>query len=170
VDKVEILALPPDEWRAYRKIRLLALELEARAFGTSLASASEHGETVWRSRLESCGKDRGNRLLFAREGREIVGMVGSFPREGSELVEIISLFVVPSARGKGVAKALMSALLDDLAADPSIQSLSLFVNKSQESAVRLYEGFGFRFVSEDEGEMGDGNRYVVCRMDRVEKL
>jgi len=59
----------------------------------------------------------------------------------------LAVAVVPSARGKGVGSALLTALLDRAGADGH-EALSLSVDRHNAGAIALYEQFGFVRVAE----------------------
>jgi ribosomal protein S18 acetylase RimI-like enzyme len=61
----------------------------------------------------------------------------------------LAIAVVPSARGRGIGKALLEALLAQ-ARQAGHHGISLSVDKLNGGAIRLYEQYGFRRVGEDE--------------------
>lgn len=56
---------------------------------------------------------------------------------------ILNIALAPEARGKGYSHRLMEAMLD-LAQDLGIRAMTLEVRPSNEPALALYEGFGFK--------------------------
>lgn len=69
-----------------------------------------------------------------------------------ETIPGIAIAVEQSFRGRGVGIALMAALIS-AARDQTIHALSLSVETDNAPAVRLYEHYGFRRVSEREGAL-----------------
>jgi ribosomal protein S18 acetylase RimI-like enzyme len=67
----------------------------------------------------------------------------------SERTPELAIAVVPSARGRGIGKALLEALLRR-ARDAGHEGISLSVDKLNDGAIRLYEQHGFRRVGENE--------------------
>jgi [ribosomal protein S18]-alanine N-acetyltransferase len=59
--------------------------------------------------------------------------------------EILNLAVDPAARRRGLARILLGALLDVFRRE-HVTSVFLEVRQSNEAAIRLYDGFGFRPV------------------------
>lgn len=149
---IEILALPSDRWDDYRALRLEALRTEPQAFGASCEENLGKPEAYWRGRLE----DSEGLLLFAQMEGRLVGMVGAFPSGEDGLVELISLYVIPSERGHGVAHALLAAVLGALQASGTYRRVRLAVNEMQTAALALYERWGFVPEGAMEARMGDG--------------
>jgi putative acetyltransferase len=115
----------------------------------------------WRRRLTELGD--GTHDLVAVVGDRVVGMltVHTFPgRPRRRHVGAIDIVVHAESQGKGVGKALMSAGLDLADNWLNLTRLELEVYTDNESAVRLYERFGF----EREGTLRQhafrGGRYV----------
>ena len=61
----------------------------------------------------------------------------------------LAIAVVPSRRGRGFGRELLSALLDR-ARNDGFEAISLSVAKDN-PAIHLYEGYGFEKVREDDG-------------------
>ena len=78
-DWVQIVGLAPDEWPAYRALRLRALTEEPQAFGESYANAAALPEARWRRRLEEAQEGARRVLLFARRADRLVGMMAAMP-------------------------------------------------------------------------------------------
>jgi ribosomal protein S18 acetylase RimI-like enzyme len=64
----------------------------------------------------------------------------------------LAIAVVPSARGRGIGKALLEALLARARA-AGHQAISLSVDKLNDGAIRLYEQHGFRRVAESDSSL-----------------
>lgn len=92
----------------------------------------------------------GTAALFARAHEEgpPIGLV--LWRQAADEAEILSLAVLPEARGAGVARALMRAVMAALAKTPC-QALFLEVGADNEAACRLYTRLGFRRVGTRPG-------------------
>lgn len=96
-----------DEWRAWRDLRLQALEEAPYAFGTRLSEWQGEGDTEprWRDRLSSVPFN-----VVARIDGAAAGIVSATaPNDGA--VALISMWVAPFARGRGVGDALVQAVL-----------------------------------------------------------
>ena len=157
--KIEVITLPPDEWAAYRALRLEALRDEPQAFHSTFMETYTKPESFWRGRLEAARDGGNNWLLFARNGKgDLLGMVGAIV-EKPGTATVISMYVTGKARGQGTGKALLTALLDELGRASDITRISLQVNSIQSAAVRLYEDCGFKVVEKLRYYSGDGKEY-----------
>lgn len=135
-----IAELPEHEWQKYRDIRLLALKNDPYAFGSSNEEEINLSETDWRNRIKA--------VQFAIINGEVVGLIGLL--RGDNLANkhcghIISLWVKPTLRGRGIAKKLVEKL-QKLAQSSGIRKLSLHVSITQPAALRVYENLGFKHV------------------------
>ncbi|MBP2338680.1 ribosomal protein S18 acetylase RimI-like enzyme [Saccharothrix coeruleofusca] len=128
---IEVRALEVADWRLWRDLRLAALRDAPEAFGSSLADWQDAGERRWRERLT------GSYNAVARLGGEPVGMVSGMPDD--EHVELISLWVAPSARGRGVG----DALVDSVVRWAAPRRVVLRVAEGNRHALALYLRHGF---------------------------
>ena len=86
----------------------------------------------------------GGRVLLARWGEQIVGMV-MLELQGEGVCEALKLGVREEFRGKGVGRALMEAVIQ-AARDAGQRRMVLTSNHKLKDALRLYEDFGFQYV------------------------
>lgn len=145
--QVSLRVLTAEEWAEWRRLRLAALAEAPDAFGSTLAEWSGPGdrEDRWRARFENVPFN-----LLAELDGEPAGMVGaSWPEEG--VVELLSMWVAPTARGRGVGDALIRAVLD-WARQCGAEQVALAVRERNDHAIGLYRRNGFR----DAGPSGNG--------------
>ena len=81
--------------------------------------------------------------LVALEGETVTGYIGSQTVMGE--TDMMNVAVHPDYRGKGIAQALVTALVEQLK-DRGSRSLTLEVRQSNLPAQRLYEKQGFAQV------------------------
>ena len=129
-----------DDWKLWRELRLAALAEAPYAFGSTLGAWQDAGEEQWRDRLRIPGA----RDLVGYLDGEPVGMASGVPA-GADAVEIISVWVSPAGRGRGVGDALIGAIADWAAASGAA-AVRLSVRADNAAAVRLYERAGFVHV------------------------
>lgn len=144
---LEVRTLEPDDWPLWRELRLAALADAPHAFGSTLADWQGSGdrEDRWRSRLSIPGA---RDFVVLLDG-VAVGMVSGVPGEDPDSVELISMWVSPAARGKGVGDCLIRAV-ERWAAERGARTLRLSVMPDNGRAIALYERNGFA----DTGELG----------------
>lgn len=153
---IELRVLTPDDWKDFRTVRLAALAEAPYAFGSTLASWSGDGdrEDRWRRRLAIPGS---HNLLAVFDGVP-VGIASAVPAEtAGDEVELISMWVSPAGRGRGVGDALM-AEVERFARGAGARALRLAVVPDNPHAIHLYERSGFAATGEPGDLMPDGVR------------
>jgi GNAT superfamily N-acetyltransferase len=108
----------PDEWPVLRDIRLTALADAPDAFASTYAREKAFGEADWQARLAGC-----------------------FELEPG-VVELVSMWVRPKARGHGVGAALIAAVID-WAKVGDATAVHLWLNEDNDPARLLYQRCGF---------------------------
>ena len=147
---------------AFWRLRLQALEQSPRAFGES---AEEHRATsmeVFEKRLASASDE--NYVLGAFLQSELVGTVGfgrSTRRKQRHKARIWGVYVDQAHRGQGVARRLLTEVLDRAKSLPGLEQIILTVGDEQSAAKRLYASLGFAvFGHEPRALKIDENLYV----------
>ncbi|EID79781.1 MULTISPECIES: LLM class flavin-dependent oxidoreductase [Rhodococcus] len=133
--------LSPDDWRVWRVLRLAALRESPHAFESRLADWQGDCDTEgrWRGRL----RDVEANFAVDVDG-EPAGMVSGALIDGGTAVELISLWVTPHARGRGVGDLLVRTVLDWAVAGTTAERVVLRVHEGNAHARDLYERNGFR--------------------------
>jgi GNAT superfamily N-acetyltransferase len=128
----------PDEWEVLRDVRLAALREAPYAFGSTYAREAPFTREQWLARL---GRDDAV-TFFARlpELAEPAGLAGVLEEAGA--ADVVSMWVRPGARGRGVGAALIDAAAG-WAKDRGHEALYLWVTESNAPARKLYERCGF---------------------------
>jgi ribosomal protein S18 acetylase RimI-like enzyme len=154
-DVVEIRELSADDWPVWRALRLAALAEAPYAFGSRLADWQGEGdrEERWRQRLGVPGSYHVVALLDGRP----VGMAGGIPTADGDVAELISMWVAPDARGRGVGDRLVAAV-ERWACRDGATRLRLSVAEGNDAAWALYERCGFQPAGEPPNLMPDGVR------------
>jgi ribosomal protein S18 acetylase RimI-like enzyme len=130
--------LTADHWQLWRELRLAALEEAPEAFGSRLADWQEAGEQRWRDRLASVEFN-----LIARLDGRPAGMVSALTAEDDpEAIELISMWVAPFARGRGVGDTLVEAVARHADESGSPRVL-LWVVDGNDRAIAFYRRNGF---------------------------
>ncbi|PWI44473.1 GNAT family N-acetyltransferase [Streptomyces sp. ICBB 8177] len=152
---LEVRVLGPDDWPLWRKLRLAALAEAPYAFTSTLAEWQGSGdrEERWRARLSISGA---HDLVALLDGLP-VGMVSGVPGEEAESVELISMWVSPAARGRGVGDSLIRAV-ERWGAGRGARTLRLSVMPDNTVAAALYARHGFTDTGEPGALLPDGVR------------
>ena len=139
----------PDDWVVWRLLRQRSLTQDPQAFAASVENwtGDQDREENWRSRLAEPGA-----CFVAEHGAAPVGMVAMRPNDEDDGQQLISMWVVPAARGRGVGRALVGRVIAAAAGRP----LWLRVLDGNATAIRLYERCGF--VLDDADPDAEGCR------------
>jgi ribosomal protein S18 acetylase RimI-like enzyme len=143
-------------WQIWRELRLAALAGAPAAFGSRLADWQDADEERWRDRLAIPGSVNFVALL---EGKP-AGMASGVPGEDG-IPELISMWVSPAGRGKGIGDRLVQAVAQ-WARLQGAAVLRLGVAEDNEQAATLYRRNGFTGTGELTGPLPDG-----IRMEKV---
>jgi len=129
------------DWPALRDIRLQGLRDAPYAFGSTYAREAAFDEAEWRKRATRDGSF----LAFLPEVTP-AGLAGGFQEEPG-VVELVSMFVRPQARGRGVGEGLIDAVVGWARARDAA-SVHLWVTETNKAALGLYERRGFTVTAE----------------------
>ena len=130
---MEVDTVTPDDWRAWRDLRLEALKDTPIGFMETYDQALTVSEEQWRERLGRPGL-----RLLAHDGSGPVGMAGGF-RDDAGVPVLFAVYVTPAARRSGALEALVDAVAAWCAPD----RLVLEVHVDNHRARRAYERLGF---------------------------
>lgn len=139
----------------YREIRLEALQKNPEAFGSTLEWESAQPLSWFEAAI-------GRASIFGAflNGR-LIGIAGFSVREGSKQAHkglLWAMYVRDLARGSGVGKMLVTAVLDH--ARGRVEMVQLTVVSENEAAHRLYSAMGFvEYGYEKHGLKHDGRYY-----------
>ena len=131
--EVRVDVLGPDDWEAWRDLRLEGLADTPIGFGELYADAVALSDEEWRTRWTRPGM-----RCIAYDESGPVGMAGGFRRETGEPV-LFGVYVRPAARGRGVLAALVDEVVAWAAPDP----LVLDVHEDNHRAHAAYLKLGF---------------------------
>lgn len=149
-----IRLLVPEDFAAWKTIRLEALREHPAAYGGSYEESAQCGDLEWAESLKTS-----NLFAFEEEGI-FVGVAGYFFRDTLKerhRATVFTVYVKASHRGKGVMDWLLGAI-EYHARYQGIEQLHLKVGTYNDSAIRCYERNGFaaygtdpRAIKLDEG-------------------
>jgi len=163
-----------EDWQALRDIRLEALKTAPSAFGSTYDREAAFGEPDWLRRIARGGSflayipeagipeagipeagvpEAGVPEAGVPEAgipeagaSEPAGLIGGYP-ETADIVELVSMYVRPKARGRGVGEALVATVFG-WAQERGAKTVHLWVTESNDHARALYERCGFEPTGE----------------------
>jgi GNAT superfamily N-acetyltransferase len=134
---VKIKQLTPDETERLRSIRLRSLRDAPEAFATTFEESAARPPESWVQQLRDLAT-----FVAVIEGRD-VGLVRGAPLPAkTDEAMLISMWVAPEARGKGVGGALVDAVIAWARAE-GLARLQLEVVDDNAPAIALYARKGF---------------------------
>ena len=160
---VTVVRLTPDNWRRWRELRLAALAEAPAAFGSTLAewTGAADAEDRWRARLRSVPFN----AIITCDGTP-AGMVGATVvyddgAMNAGAVELLSMWVAPEFRGRGVGDAAVRAVIDWAGVNCPLRAVVLSVKAANDRAIDLYARHGFV----EFGQSPDGPDELLMRRD-----
>ncbi|MBO0785343.1 MAG: GNAT family N-acetyltransferase [Actinobacteria bacterium] len=116
--------------------------------------ADGFGNGSYAGELRRLGTDGSGEVLAAMDGETLVGTVMLWPWPSADEIargpgeaEIRALAVAPQARGRGIGRELVSAVVGR-AASRGVRHLLLLTRPEMHAAQHLYTGAGFRRLPE----------------------
>ncbi len=157
---IDVREIGPDDWKLWRELRLAALEEAPYAFGSQLKDWIDAPEQRWRDRL---AVPTAHQVIVSIDGTA-VGMAGGFRAEQPGVAELVSMWVAPAGRGRGVGDVLMTTI-EDWARGDGARVLKLSVVPGNDPAHNLYLRSGFVDTDEEGDLMPDGvqRELVMCK-------
>lgn len=142
------------DYDSLRELRLESLRLLPASFAADLAQEEAMSKDEWLSRLGSASSFGGfldgklsGMVVFSRSSRPKLAHTG----------DIGAMYVRDSARGTGLADALMAALLEYAAR--VVEQVQLTVNAENARAIKFYARHGFREIGRIPRSLHVGDRY-----------
>ena len=116
---------------------------DADFFSTRYDDMVREPDATWRDWVAGAAAGDKKNLFVADEDGRWLGVVGAFARINPLEVQLISMWVDPAARGRGLARDLIRAVAL-WTADRGSTRVVLFVQEANAPARQLYERAGFR--------------------------
>ena len=151
---IEIDKLLEDDWESVRRIYLEGIETGNATFETEAPDWDSWDSTHLKTPR-----------LVARESNEVIGWAALSPVSRRRVyagVAEVSVYVAKRARGGGVGRLLLSALISE-AERSGVWTLQAGIFPENESSIALHEACGFRKVGRREriGKLDDVWRDVI---------
>jgi len=140
---VAIRTVRPEEWRLWRETRLRMLRDDADFLSTRYEDMVREPDATWREWVAEAATGDQKTLFVAEEDGRWLGVVGAFARVNPLEVQLISMWVDPRGRGRGLARDLIRAVAR-WTQERGSERVVLFVQEANEPAQHLYARAGFR--------------------------
>jgi ribosomal protein S18 acetylase RimI-like enzyme len=154
IAQIDIRPLRPEDATAYRAIRLEAMRHNPEAFASTYEIEAERPLT-WFAQRQS-----GAEIFGAFRGGDLLGIAGYIPQQGaktSHKAVLVGMYVQPAARGHGIGRRLVEAVIGH--ARSRVELLQLSVVGGNEAARRLYAGLGFMEYGMEKNALKHDGRY-----------
>ncbi|WP_114570622.1 GNAT family N-acetyltransferase [Exiguobacterium flavidum] len=158
---IEIRRLTADDAQICWQLRLEALKDSPSSFLTSYEEAVARENPIEGVTNNLSAEE--NATYGAWKEGVLVG-VATFVAETRQKTDfkgqIVGVYVTPGARGKGLAKRLLQALLGHVEKESKVEKLTLGVMTENLPAIRLYESLGFTIYAKEERAMRLSGQYI----------
>lgn len=135
------------DWRLWRQVRLAALADAPDMFGSAYADWVDADEARWRRRLT--GLPLHATAMSDGQPAGVVSLTEGVSTAHPSEWELISMWVAPWARGRGVGDLLVRYAIDWVDRYAPGNALRLSVREHNTHAIELYERHGFRAAGRD---------------------
>jgi GNAT superfamily N-acetyltransferase len=152
---VRIRRLAADDIDLLRAVRLDALRTDPDAFGSTLEREEGRSDEDWMWWVSRCA------TFVAEDDQGAVGLAGGIPDDARpDVAVLISMWVAPTSRGRGVGRALVEAVVGWATGERKAW-LTLHVVEGNGPALALYEKCGFALTGERVTRERDGATELV---------
>lgn len=139
----DIRLLTRQDVAQFRRLRMTMLADTPAAFGSSVQDELALSEADWVARV---GPDDDTAVCGAFIGGDLVGSAGLFrqrPAKARHKALIWGVYVDAAARGQGLSRRLMEAMIAHARSLPALRQVTLSVSAWNTTARTLYERLGF---------------------------
>jgi RimJ/RimL family protein N-acetyltransferase len=131
---------------------------------------TDEAKFLWRFRLDQLARDPSHapwivRAAVTDPGGEVVGHAGFHGAPSADGIATIAYSVDPSHRRKGYARAMLLALLERAASEPSVKTVRATISPDNTASLGTIAGQGFTHVGEQWDEE-DGRELIYDRPAR----
>ncbi len=138
-----VRAVRADEWTTWKETRLRMLRDSPEYFATRWEDAEREPDTYWRDWIADAAEGSSRALFIADEDGTWLGTVGCFVRVDPREAQLISMWIDPAARGRGLGEVLIRRV-GEWATGRGCETVVLFVQEANIPAQQLYAKLGFQ--------------------------
>lgn len=109
--------------------------------------------------------NNGGCIFLAREGSEIAGSA-ALMKEHNGVYELAKMTVIKKYQGRGISKLLLKRCLQE-AKDIKAKTVILFSNHQLQTALKLYEQFGFRHIPVEDSPFVTADVKMELVLDQI---
>lgn len=140
---MDIVRVREHNWEELRTIRLRALADAPYAFASTLDREHARSEDDWRRWAAGDSSSGGGATFAATDEDRWMGLVSCFVEDAHpNAVHLVSMWVDPAARGRGVGRRLVEAVVE-WAREQGARAVHLWVADGNDAALALYRKAGF---------------------------
>ena len=162
---MDIRLVATGEWRAFRELRLKALEDAPDAFGGTYDEAKDRPEGYWRGWIVGDGWDAIVRSWVAEDRGRFRGMiVGVRFDDDPTVAHLFGMWVEPELRGSGIAARLVG-MLEAWARGQGVDRIVLRVSDGNGRAEAFYAKLGFVRTARAPSPLREGSPVLVREME-----
>lgn len=158
---MELRLLMESDAQALWNLRMLALQTDPWSFVESPEELQAIGVEEYALRLRN--SNAANFVFGAFEQDVLIGMVGFYqeqPLKRRHKGWIWGVFVIPAARGRGIAKSLMMEAIQRTKSIPELEILLITVSLNQPVPRALYASLGFRSIGIEPKGLKIGDEHL----------
>jgi RimJ/RimL family protein N-acetyltransferase len=142
---IQIRPFKPEEWDAYKTIRLKALDTDPRSFGESLSEAKAKPDDHYKERVSNP-----NGALFGIfHNADLIGVTGIVVDKddpSGATAKLWGSWLEPSWRGKGLSRKMYEARINWAKAQPGVKRVIVSHRKSNNISKKANQRWGFKFT------------------------
>ena len=146
----------------FRAFRLHSLREAPQAFTNSFEEYSQQTVEATARRFREQVASQVDFMLGAFEDGQLIGSVGFYRESALKLRHkgyLVSMYVLPEYRSRGIARALLIEAIARARRLPDLKQLLLGVVVTQATAKRLYETLGFVVYGREPDAIKIGDEY-----------
>jgi RimJ/RimL family protein N-acetyltransferase len=136
------------EGELFKRMRLASLRESPSAFVSTYESARRRSPESWSEQADSTSQGSNRSTFFAFSGGSPIGIAALYRNgEGTDIGDLLQVWVYPEYRGQGVAIDIMDVVFQ-WAGENGFRTVVATITKGNARAQRFYQNYGFKPASE----------------------